>query len=136
MSYEENDDNILDEEFEEISLPDEEQEDLNDIEDLDNLMKATTNKTKRVDEHQPKLSENVEVIDDFIRNFLLKNSMNKSLEIFQSEWYELKAKGTEIADDGEFRDMYRLNEALTEEMAKLRLECDGAKNVADKTKGF
>jgi len=136
MSYEENDDNLLDEEFEEISLPDEEQEDLNDIEDLDNLMKATTNKTKRVDEHQPKLSENVEVIDDFIRNFLLKNSMSKSLEIFQSEWYELKAKGTEIVDDGEFRDMYRLNEALTEEMAKLRLECDGAKNVADKTKGF
>jgi len=32
--------------------------------------------------------------------------------------------------------MYRLNEALTEEMAKLRLECDAAKNVAEKTKGF
>lgn len=62
--------------------------------------------------------------------------MTKSLEIFQSEWYELKAKGKEIIDDGEFRDMYRLNEALTEEMAKLRLECDAAKNVAEKTKGF
>ena len=32
--------------------------------------------------------EGKELIDDFIRNFFIKNKLEKSLEIFQQEWYE------------------------------------------------
>jgi hypothetical protein len=33
------------------------------------------------------------VVDDFIRNFLIKNGMKKSLDSFQAEWYEMKESG-------------------------------------------
>ena len=34
------------------------------------------------------------VVDDFIRNFLTKCNMNKTMNIFQQEWFELQKKGT------------------------------------------
>jgi len=34
------------------------------------------------------------VIDDFIRNFLVKGKMTKTMNVFQQEWYELQKKGT------------------------------------------
>ncbi|KAH8044920.1 hypothetical protein JL722_14489 [Aureococcus anophagefferens] len=34
-----------------------------------------------------------EVVDDFIRNFLIKVGMTRTLDNFNSEWYELQAKG-------------------------------------------
>ena len=34
------------------------------------------------------------VVDDFIRNFLTKCSMSKTMNIFQQEWFELQKKGT------------------------------------------
>lgn len=36
---------------------------------------------------------------------MLKNNMRKSLETFQSEWYELRSKGQEIVGDGDFPDI-------------------------------
>merc|ERR1719197_201785 len=33
------------------------------------------------------------VVDDFIRNFLIKHGMKRSLDSFQTEWYELQASG-------------------------------------------
>ena len=33
------------------------------------------------------------VADDFIRNFLIKAGMKRSLETFNAEWYELQSKG-------------------------------------------
>jgi len=33
------------------------------------------------------------VVDDFIRNFLIKVNMTKTLDMFNTEWYELQAKG-------------------------------------------
>lgn len=40
-----------------------------------------------------KAEEHDVVIDDFIRNFLSKFKMGKTLSIFQQEWYELHKKG-------------------------------------------
>lgn len=40
-------------------------------------------------EAKPKLLEREVVIDDFIRNFLQKFGMGKTLNVFQQEWYEL-----------------------------------------------
>lgn len=33
-----------------------------------------------------------EQADEFLRNFFIKFGMKKTLESFQTEWYELKAK--------------------------------------------
>jgi sperm-associated antigen 16 protein len=35
----------------------------------------------------------MEVIDDFIRNFFVKMGLNRTSEVFEGEWYELKATG-------------------------------------------
>jgi hypothetical protein len=37
----------------------------------------------------PKVLERDVVIDDFIRNFLQKFDMKKTMNTFQQEWYEL-----------------------------------------------
>jgi hypothetical protein len=34
-----------------------------------------------------------EVIDDFIRNFYVKTGLTRTAEVFETEWYELKATG-------------------------------------------
>ena len=34
-------------------------------------------------QHGPGIVDRLEVVDDFIRNFLIKNQMNRSLEVFQ-----------------------------------------------------
>lgn len=41
----------------------------------------------------PKVLERDVVIDDFIRNFLQKFDMKKTMNTFQQEWYELQKKG-------------------------------------------
>lgn len=45
-------------------------------------------------EPKSKVVERDVVIDDFIRNFLQKFKMSKTLNIFQTEWHELQKKGT------------------------------------------
>ncbi len=40
-------------------------------------------------EAKPKVLEKEVVIDDFIRNFLQKFAMSKTLNVFQQEWFEL-----------------------------------------------
>ena len=44
-------------------------------------------------ELKPKVVERDVVIDDYIRNFLQKFNMSKTMNIFQQEWYELQKKG-------------------------------------------
>eukprot|EP00873_Tetraselmis_striata_P037643 jgi/Tetstr1/457907/TSEL_044425.t1 len=73
-----------------------------------------------------------EVIDDFIRNFLVKMGMLRSLEQFESEWYELKAKGQLPADVGQVPDAYMHTRVLEDEVAMLRRELNDAKVLAGK----
>ena len=82
-------------------VSDDDEEDLNDFNALKNKMdekqakkakdlgvtggtSALTNKEKK-----PVSIERPVVIDDFIRNFLTKGKMNKTMNIFQQEWFEL-----------------------------------------------
>ena len=37
------------------------------------------------------------VVDDFIRNFLIKVGMTRTLDAFNTEWYELQSKGPTAA---------------------------------------
>ena len=56
-----------------------------------------------------------ELIDDFIRNFFIKNKLTKSLEAFQQEWYEVAQKGKIDLDDvGMIPDVYIKNQKLEE----------------------
>lgn len=41
----------------------------------------------------PKTIERPVVIDDFIRNFLTKTKMTKTMNVFQQEWFALQKKG-------------------------------------------
>lgn len=61
------------------------------------------------------------VVDDFIRNFLIKAGMKRSLEQFNTEWYDLQAKGklpTELATP--VPDIYLRNEDLDLQTRLLR----------------
>ena len=93
----------------ELELEDDD-DDLNDFAAL--KQKATVIATKRatktsaetggdmpIVQATPKVLERDVVIDDFIRNFLQRFAMKKTMNTFQQEWYELQKKGT-FQDNG------------------------------------
>ncbi|CAD8213124.1 unnamed protein product [Paramecium octaurelia] len=105
---------------------------INDVKKDDYIPKAQTN--ERVTKG-PGWKDRLEVVDDFIRNFLIKNQMNRSLEVFQQEWYELSQKGKLATDGmGQVTDVYIQNEKLKEELKYVRGELDKAKIVAENAK--
>ncbi len=79
------------------------------------------------------------VVDDFIRNFFVKLQLRKSLEAFQTEWYELSASGKLNAEDvGEVNngmaDIYIRNEQLDQAVKSLRAEVARMTRVADQAR--
>ncbi|RHY32095.1 hypothetical protein DYB32_002862 [Aphanomyces invadans] len=57
------------------------------------------------------------VVDDFIRNFLIKISMPRTLDVFNTEWYELMAKGKLKEEDiGVVPDIYLRNQSLDDQV--------------------
>lgn len=73
------------------------------------------------------------VIDDFFRSFLIKVGMERTLDIFNTEWYELDAKGKLNAElIGAVPDIYLRNEELDNQVKELRDELERTKAVADK----
>lgn len=62
----------------------------------------------------------VQVVDDFLRNFLLKMGMSHTLECFETEWYELAATGQLKQEDvSAVPDVYLRNQEL-DDVAKVR----------------
>ena len=86
-------------------------------------------------ETKPKVLEKDVVIDDFIRNFLQKFSMGKTLNVFQQEWYELQKKGT-FNDNhiGLITDIENKNKRLQNQVVKMRSELADAQVVANQAK--
>jgi hypothetical protein len=79
-------------------------EDDNDLEDFDKLKAKTTFKQQMKtgeltdtsmlkQDVKPKVVKREIVIDDYIRNFLRKFNLMKSLNVFQQEWNDLHKKG-------------------------------------------
>lgn len=71
------------------------------------------------------------VVDDFIRNFLIKAGMKKALEIFNTEWYELQSKGrlpNELSTA--VPDIYLRNEDLDQQTRQLRQQVEKMNQVA------
>ncbi|XP_030066285.1 LOW QUALITY PROTEIN: sperm-associated antigen 16 protein [Microcaecilia unicolor] len=74
-----------------------------------------------------------EVIDDFLRNFLIKMGMTQTLECFQTEWYEMVQKGLFPSEEVEFvPDVYTHNQFMDVEIKSLKKELEQYKEVASK----
>ena len=76
-----------------------------------------------------------EVLDDFIRNVLLKMGMNETLDMFQREWYQLTGEGklSEV-DMGTVPDIYLRNQQLGDELRNMQDEINRQQEVASKAK--
>lgn len=62
----------------------------------------------------------VEKADEFLRNFFIKFGMKKTLDQFQTEWYELKATGElDISKLPHIPPIYQRNQQLSDELAVL-----------------
>lgn len=73
------------------------------------------------------------VVDDFIRNFLIKANLTKSLEQFNTEWYELQSKGRLSSEISTVvPDIYLRNEELDQQTRNLREEVDKMREVSEK----
>ncbi|XP_077627088.1 sperm-associated antigen 16 protein-like [Crocuta crocuta] len=76
-------------------------------------------------------SKQPEVIEDFLCNFLIKMGMTRTLDCFQSEWYELIQKGlTELKDLGNVPDVYTQNMLLENENKNLKKDLKHYKQAA------
>eukprot|EP00891_Asterochloris_glomerata_P000503 jgi/Astpho2/503/e_gw1.00011.36.1_t len=78
------------------------------------------------------VSRRPELVDDFIRNFLVRMGLSKTLELFETEWYELKATGRWSGPPEKVPDLYAANLALEEQLQDVRKELLDAKTVAGK----
>eukprot|EP01059_Diplonema_ambulator_P014621 TRINITY_DN25541_c0_g1_i1.p1 TRINITY_DN25541_c0_g1~~TRINITY_DN25541_c0_g1_i1.p1 ORF type:complete len:574 (+),score=160.89 TRINITY_DN25541_c0_g1_i1:38-1723(+) len=76
-------------------------------------------------EVRPTITKQPEVIDDFIRNFLVNSGLTNTLSTFELEWYEYKAKAeAEGKPDLTFLvpDTYLSNASLHEQVTQLTEE--------------
>jgi len=120
---------------EELGIDEDEVETLDDINRLLAETKPASSVVESGEADVSKVSQRPQVIDDFIRNFLMKNEMKRSLEMFQTEWYEMVQSGkfkdselTVVPDD------YARNQLLYEEVVMSRQELEKARMVAEKAK--
>ena len=61
--------------------------------------------------------------------------MNATLESFQQEWFELKAKGKiDVKSLPQIPEIYRKNAELSDQLASLQEELDEARVVAEKAR--
>ena len=60
--------------------------------------------------------------------------MRRTLESFQQEWYELKAKASLPETVPEIPEIYRRNAELSDELAVLQEELDEARIIAEKAR--
>eukprot|EP01038_Epipyxis_sp_PR26KG_P004382 gene4382-6197_t len=73
------------------------------------------------------------VVDDFIRNFFIKAGLKKSLEIFNTEWYELSSKGKLPSElSAPVPDIYLRNEDLLQTTRVLREEVEKMKEISSR----
>jgi hypothetical protein len=85
---------------------------------------------------QPVMTQRPEVVDDFIRNFLNKMNLTKTLDMFQTEWYELQQKGLlKETDISLVPDVYLRNQQLDDSVQVLHAELQQAREVAEQARG-
>lgn len=115
-----------------------EEDDLDDFEALktktDKKLMAQSMGDKKP-ELKPKVVERDVVIDDFIRNFIQKFNMTKTMNIFQQEWYELQKKGVFHDNQiGLITDIGNKNAKMADKIQRMEVELKQAKIIADQAK--
>ncbi|KGL95386.1 Sperm-associated antigen 16 protein, partial [Charadrius vociferus] len=81
------------------------------------------------------VSEIPEAMDDFFCNFLVRLGMSRTLDCFQTEWYELIQRGLFTArDTGLVPTVYTCNQQLVAENMRLRKDVENYKLAANKAK--
>ena len=84
---------------------------------------------------QSKVTYRHESTDDFVRNFLVRLGMTKTVETFQAEWYELRAKGKlKIEDTAPVPDVYLKNQELRDQVCSMRAELEKAQYDAQRAR--
>jgi hypothetical protein len=77
-----------------------------------------------------------ETVDDFLRNFLVKMKLTKTLDCFQTEWYEKESQGLLSQDDiGPVPDLYLRNQQLDNQLKTIKTDLADAQSVAEKARG-
>ena len=137
-----------DDEFPYEEIKDEEAREESDDEDLNNFealkAKAEFKAQSRGGEQsmktfkgepKPKAVERDVVIDDFVRNFLARFQMKRTLNVFMHEWHELQKKGTfQDTNLGFITDVANKNKRLRDKVEKMRAELAEAKVAAEQAK--
>ncbi|KAJ9469703.1 Flagellar WD repeat-containing protein Pf20 [Diplonema papillatum] len=88
---------------------------------------------------RPTITKQPEVIDDFIRNFLVNKGLTQTLETFETEWYDMKARveasGAEADWDALVPDTYLHNSQLIEQVRLRTDELTAARSMLEELKG-
>ncbi|XP_057245781.1 sperm-associated antigen 16 protein [Malurus melanocephalus] len=83
---------------------------------------------------QKVVSEVPQAMDDFFCNFLVRLGMSRTLDCFQTEWYELTERGVISVDDaGLVPPVYTLNQKLESENLRLKKDIENYKQSVTKT---
>ncbi|CAF1276552.1 unnamed protein product [Didymodactylos carnosus] len=81
------------------------------------------------------LATQPEAVDDFVRNFLVRMGMRKTMQQFQVEWHDLVSSGQiKTNTSGYLPEVYRENEELSERMKLLESEVDRFRKSAEKAR--
>ena len=117
------------------SLADQE---VNELDDYQALVAATQKKLQLISDNQTNPSRPVsaqEKADEFLRNFFIKFGMKKTLDQFQTEWFELKATGElDMSKMPQIPLIYQQNQQLSDQLAILQEELDEARIIAEKAR--
>lgn len=116
----------------EISEPNENQPDLDN---LDDLMKVDVEKHTKVFLYNQSynFTNQEERVDVYIKNYLSKFEMNKTLKTFEQELYEQLSKNQiRLEDLPNVPQIYIESEKLQEEIGNIQKELDDAKIYAEK----
>jgi len=84
---------------------------------------------------KPEVHERSEVVDDFVRNFLRKQGLNGTLDMFQREWYQLQQDGKLKDEDiGTVPDVYLRNRYLRDEVKVMKEKVEKMEAIAHKAR--
>ncbi|KAJ8385819.1 hypothetical protein AAFF_G00181750 [Aldrovandia affinis] len=109
-------------------------------EDFETVLKALctrTDGTSAVSQNIPAAKQPIshipEVVDDFLRNFLVRMGMHRTLDCFQTEWYEMVHRGQlNVEQSGLVPDAYTQNQLLDNELRNVQRERDNYREAAFK----
>ncbi|XP_076835806.1 sperm-associated antigen 16 protein [Brachyhypopomus gauderio] len=123
-------------EYEEITVEEESiSEGGNDLEAavkaLRDRIEGSNSVTRQLSSDKQPITPIPEVVDDFLRNFLVKMGMHRTLDCFQTEWYEMLQKGLLKTEQfGFVPDVYTHNQLLVNELKNIERERDNHKQAA------